>query len=55
VGQSPRTLADIRLETRDVCPECRSVTTTVTLKSDTGVYCRWSECGHVWHQERITH
>jgi hypothetical protein len=54
MGQPQRT-GDVRAEPCDVCPECHGLDTTVTLKSATGVYCRCKDCGHVWHQERLTH
>ena len=36
-----------------VCPECHSHKTAVTIKSANGVYCRCSDCGHIWHQEQV--
>ena len=39
----------------DICPVCKSQDTTMTVKSDYGVYCRCADCGHIWHQSRATH
>lgn len=41
----------------DVCPECHSKETTVTINSDTRVYCRCLDCGHIWQTQegRLTH
>ena len=50
----PRNL-DVRAGVSDICPECKSQDTTMTLKSDSGVYCRCANCGHIWHQTRTTH
>ena len=38
---------------REVCPERRGTDPTVTIASSTGVYCRCSNCGHVWHKDRL--
>jgi hypothetical protein len=54
MGQ-PQRAGDIRTEPCDVCPECHSVHTTVTIASTKGVNCRCSDCGHVWHQDRLAH
>jgi hypothetical protein len=53
--QPRRDVDDVRTSVRDVCPVCQSQETTVTIKSDSGVYCRCSDCGHIWHQDRATH
>ena len=54
MGQ-PQPAREVRPDTCDVCPECHSVHTTVTIASAKGVYCRCSDCGHVWHQDRVKH
>lgn len=47
----PQRNVDVSTGVCDVCPECHSHETIVTIKSDTGVYCRCSDCGHIWHQD----
>ena len=54
MGQPQRTV-DIRVELSDVCPECGSVNTVVTMKSRNAVYSRCFDCAHVWRHEQVTH
>jgi len=51
--EEPLRTSDVFPKTREVCPECHSTDTRVTVASTTGVYCRCSSCGHVWHHDRV--
>ena len=51
----PPRIVDIRMGVGDVCPVCKSQDTTLTVSSYYRVYCRCSDCGHIWHQSRATH
>ena len=45
----PQRNVDVSAGVDDVCPECHSAKTVITIESDNCVvYCRYLDCGLVW-------